>query len=94
MFKGNTIDETTSFVPAARQASGLDDNDSDDEAAEEQEDDLTPMSVGNKRNSSTSTTAFSPSKRSKSPALRSMTTHNEISRERLQLYKEAQSKKG
>jgi hypothetical protein len=71
----------------------LDDDDYDDEATKEQEDDLTPMSVGNKRNNSTSTTAFSPSKRSKSPAVRSMTTHNKVSRERLQLYKEAQSKK-
>jgi hypothetical protein len=93
MFKGNTVDGTTSFVPTARQPSGLDDDYSDDEAGEEQEDDLTPMSVGNKRNSSTSTSASSPSKRSKSQAVRSMTTHNEISREMLQLYKEAQSKK-
>jgi hypothetical protein len=74
----------------------LDDDDSEDEALEQQEDDLTPMSVGNKRNNSTSTTASSPSKKSKSPVVRSMTTHmtthNEISRERLELYKAAQSK--
>jgi hypothetical protein len=97
MFKGNTVDGTTSFVPAIREATGLDDDDSEDEAPEQQEDDLTPMSVGNKRNNSTSTTASSPSKKSKSPAVRSMTTHmtthNEISRERLELYTVAQSKK-
>jgi hypothetical protein len=97
MFKGNTVDETTSFVPAARQPSGLDDDYSYDEARNEQEEDLTPMSVGNKRNNSTSTSASSPSKRTKSQAVRSMTTHmtthNEISRERLQLYKETKRKK-
>ena len=87
MFKGNTVDGTTSFVPVARETIDLNDDDSDEEAGQEQEDELTPMSVGNKRTSSTSTTASSPSKRSKSPAVRTMTiqmtTHNDLSRERL-----------
>jgi len=54
MFKGNTVDGTTSFVPAARETIDLNDDDSDEEAGQEQEDELTPMSVGNKRTSSTS----------------------------------------
>jgi len=87
MFKGNTVDGTTSFVPAARETIDLNDDDSDEEAGHEQEDELTPMSVGNRRTSSTSTTASSPSKRSKSPVVRAMTiqmtTHNDLSRERL-----------
>jgi hypothetical protein len=53
MFKGNTVDGTTSFVPTAREATRLHDDDSEDEAPEQQEDDLTPMSVGNKRNNNT-----------------------------------------
>jgi hypothetical protein len=97
MFKGNIVDGTTSFVPAARDGTGFDADDSEDEAPDQQEDALTPMSVGNKRNSSTSTTASSPSKKSKSPAVRSMSTqmtaHNDISRERLELYKATQTKK-
>ena len=97
MFKGNTVDGTTSFVPAARETIDLNDDDSDEEAGQEQEDELTPMSVGNKRTSSTSTTASSPSKRSKSPAVRAMTiqmtTHNDLSRERLQFFKERESRR-
>ena len=68
MFKGNTVDGTTSFVPAARETIDLNDDDSDEEVGQEQEDELTPMSVGNKRTSSTSTTAFSPSKEVKEPS--------------------------
>jgi hypothetical protein len=97
MFKGNTVDGSTSFVPAARETIDLNDDDSDEEAGQEQEDGLTPMSIGNKRTSSTSTTASSPSKRSKSPAVRSMSiqmnTHNDLSRERLQFMKERESRK-
>jgi hypothetical protein len=49
---------------------------------------VTPLSVGTKRASSTSTIASSHSKRSKSPAVRSMDgqirEHNDISRLRLE----------
>jgi hypothetical protein len=97
MFKGNTVDGSTSFVLAARETIDLNDDDSDEVAGQEQEDGLTPMSIGNKRSSSTSTTASSPSKRSKSPAVRSMSiqmnTHNDLSRERLQFMKERESRK-
>jgi hypothetical protein len=92
------VDGTTSFVPAARETIDLNDDDSDEEAGQEQEYGLTPMSIGNKRSSSTSTAASSPSKRSKSPAVRSMTiqmnTHNDLSRERLQFMKEREQKGG
>ena len=87
MFTGNTVDGSTSFVAGESGTIDLDGGSSDEEAADEQEDQLTPLSIGNKRASSTSTTASSPRKRSKSPALRAMDnnmrTHNEIANRRL-----------
>jgi hypothetical protein len=87
MFKENTVDGSTSYVPGARRASQCHVVSFDEEAGEEQQDDVTPKSYGNKRASSTSTTSASPSKKSKSPAVRSMNaglaTHCEIARERL-----------
>jgi hypothetical protein len=67
----------------------LDAASSDEEAIDDPEDQLTPLSIGNKRASNTSTTASSPSKRSKSPAVRSMDnnmrTHDEIASRRVSL---------
>ena len=91
MFQGNTVDGTTSFVPAATQRTELNVVSSDEEGAQEQ-DTLTPMSFGTKRPSSTSTTASSPNKKSKSPAVRAMnmhmTSHLQMARERLEFQKE------
>jgi hypothetical protein len=72
MFTENTVDGSISFVSSDSGTIDLDGASSDEEAADEQDDQLTPLSIGNKRASSTSTTASSPSKRSKSPALRAM----------------------
>ena len=87
MFTGNTVDGSTSFVAGECGSIDLDGGSSDEEAADEQDDQVTPLSIGNKRASSTSTTASSPCKRSKSPALRAMDnnmrTHNEIANRRL-----------
>jgi len=68
MFTGNTIDGSTSFVVGDSGTIDLDGGSSDEEVGDEQEDQLTPLSIGNKRASITSTTASSPRKRSKSPA--------------------------
>ncbi|XP_066320365.1 uncharacterized protein [Miscanthus floridulus] len=87
MFTGNTVDGSTSFIAGESGTIDLDGTSSDEEAAYEQDDQLTPLSIGNKRASSTSTNASSPRKRSKSPALRAMDnnmrTHNEIANHRL-----------
>jgi hypothetical protein len=65
----------------------LDGASSDEEAADEQDDQLTPLSIGKKKACSMSTAASSPTKRSKSPAVRAMDnnmrTHNEIANHRL-----------
>ena len=86
MFAGNAVDGSTSFCPS--QSNTVDGASSDDDSNDEHDDQLTPLSVGTKRASSTSTTASSPSKRSKSPAVRTMDAHmkehNEISRQRLE----------
>ena len=86
MFAGTAVDGSTSFCPA--QSNTVDVDSSDEDSNEEQDDQLTPLSVGTKRASSTSTTASSPSKRSKSPAIRTMDghmkEHNDISRQMLE----------
>jgi len=91
MFQGNTVDATTSFVPAATQRTELNVLSSDEEGAQE-EDTLTLMSLGTKRPSSTITTASSPNKKSKSPAVRAMnmhmTSHLQMAKERLEFQKE------
>jgi hypothetical protein len=87
MFIGNIVDSSTSFVASDSDTINLDGASSDEAATNEQPDLLTPLSVGNKWSSSTSTTASSPNKRSKSPAVRSldntMRTHNKIANRRL-----------
>jgi hypothetical protein len=70
MFCRVAVDGSTSFV--ASQSGRVDCDSSDDEAAEELEDQQTPVSVGTNRTNSNSTTASSPSKKSKSPAVRAM----------------------
>jgi hypothetical protein len=89
MFTGNTMDGSTSFVAGESCPIALDVPSSDEEATDDPEDQLTLLSIGNKRSSSTSTTASSPSKRSKSPAVRSMdnnmSTHNELASHRVSL---------
>ena len=69
MFYGVAIDGSTSFVPRGSVTV-------DEEEEEQPLEDLdvqTPVSItSNKRASSTSTTGSSPSKKSKSPAVRSM----------------------
>ena len=86
MFASTAVDGSTSFCPA--QSNTIDMDGSDDDSNDEQDDQLTPLSVGAKRASNTSTTASSPSKRSKSPAVRTMDghmkEHNDISRQRLE----------
>jgi hypothetical protein len=85
MFASTAVDGSTSFCPA--QSNTVDMDSSDEESNDEQDDQLMLLSVGTKRASSTSTTASSPSKRSKSPAVRTMDghmkKHNDISRQRL-----------
>jgi hypothetical protein len=83
MFEGVAVDGSSSFV--AGESYPIDESDgSDEQQEEEEEDQLTPLSMGTKRASSTSTTASSLSKRSKSPAVRAMDNnmreYNEISR--------------
>jgi hypothetical protein len=89
MFAGNTVDGSTSFVAGQSCPIALDVLSFDEEATDDPEDQLTPLSIGNKRSSSTSTTASSLSKRSKSPAVRSMDnnmrTHNELASRRVSL---------
>ena len=69
MFHGVAVDGSTSFVPGGSVTV-------DEEEEEEPPEDLdvqTPVSItSNKRASNTSTTGSSPSKKSKSPAVRSM----------------------
>jgi hypothetical protein len=87
MFTRVTIDGSTSFVASESCPIDLDGESFDEEAVDEQEDQLTPLSIGTKRASSTSTTASSPSKRSKSPVVRSMDNnmreHNEIAMQKI-----------
>jgi hypothetical protein len=86
MFASVSVDGSTLFV--AGQSSHVDLDISDDDTIDEEDDEVTPLSVGTKRASNTSTTASSPSKRPKSPAVRSMDghmrEHNDISRLRLE----------
>jgi hypothetical protein len=98
MFEGHTIDGSTAYHPSASEPVNLDKDNSDDQVGEE-DDQVTPMSIGNKRASSTSTIASSPSgrstssKRSKSPAVRAMTsqmtTHSELSLQKFAFMREA-----
>ncbi|CAN6195718.1 unnamed protein product [Urochloa humidicola] len=91
MFEGHVVDGSTSFV--AGESTPINCDSSDDVEADEQDDQVTPLSnstpksSGSKRANSTSTTASSPHKRSKSPAVRAMDNnmreHNEISRNKL-----------
>jgi hypothetical protein len=89
MFNGNTVDGSTSFVAGERCPIDLDATSSDEEATDDPDDQLTPLSIGNKRASNTSTIASNPSKRSKSPPVRSMDnnmrTHNELASRRVSL---------
>jgi hypothetical protein len=82
MFEGVAVDGSSSFV--AGESYPIDESGGSDEQQDEEEDQLTPLSVGTKRASSMSTIASSPSKRSKSPVVRSMDNnmreYNEISR--------------
>ena len=79
MFAGVAVDGSSSFVPGQPDPIEVQET-SDDEASEDahdaQTDDIdepfSPASVRTKRASSTSTTASSPKKRSRSPAVRSM----------------------
>jgi hypothetical protein len=98
MFEGHTIDGSTAYHPSVSEPINLDEDSSDDQVGEE-DDQVTPMSIGYKRASSTSTTASSPSrrstssKRSKSLAVRAMTsqmtTHNELSLQKFAFMREA-----
>jgi hypothetical protein len=80
---------STSFVAGESCPIDLNAASSDEEATDDPDDQLTPLSIGNKRASSTSTTASSPSKRSKSPVVRSMDnnmrTHNKLASRRVSL---------
>jgi hypothetical protein len=65
MFEGVAVDGSASFVATAEEPIECDSSDEAD--GDEQEDELTPLSVGNKRTS--------PSKKSKSPAVRAMVSN-------------------
>lgn len=84
IFDSMAVDGSTAFV--AGQDDAIDIDSSNEEAADELADMLTP-SVGHKRANSTSTTASSPSKRSKSLAVHhyesGIREHNKINRQRL-----------
>jgi hypothetical protein len=90
MFEGNTVDCTSSYVPAATPTTEVHEVTSNDEGGED-EDNVTPLSLGTKRASNTSTTATSPNKKTKIPVVRvmnqHMTSHIEIARERLEMQK-------
>jgi hypothetical protein len=89
MFIGNTVDGSTSFLAGESCPIDLDAVSSDEVATNDPDDQLTPLSIGNKRANNTSTTTSSPSKRSKRPAVRSMDnnmrTHNELASRRVSL---------
>lgn len=76
MFHGVVVDGSSSFIP--RESVPIEE-DSDEEPPEELEA-QTPVSIGSKRASNTSTTGSSPSKKSRSPAVRSMDNNMEIAR--------------
>jgi BRCT domain type II-containing protein len=86
MFEGNTVDGSTSWMPSSTRSRKANVVISDEEG-DGQEEDLTPVSQVNKRASSTSTTASTPTKKSKSPAVRSMNAgiaaHCEIAKAKL-----------
>jgi hypothetical protein len=90
MFEDNTVDGTSSYVPATTPRTKVHEVTSNDEGGED-EDNVTPWSLGTKRASSTSTTATSPNKKTKSPVVRvmnqHMTSHIEIAREMLEMQK-------
>lgn len=85
MFDGVAVDGSMSFV--AGESNRIDCDSCDEDPGNENEDQLTPRSVGTKRTSSTSTTASTPTKRSKSLAVRSMDNnmreYNEIARHKV-----------
>jgi hypothetical protein len=85
MFSRVAIDGSTSFV--ADQSYPINCDSFDEETVDEEEDQLTPLSISTKRASSTSMTASNPSKRSKSPGVRTMENnmrgYNDIARHKL-----------
>lgn len=95
MFEHVAVDGSTSFVAAA--TNPIEVPSSDDEDADEEAEHLTPLSPStprsssSKRSGSTSTTAHSPSKKSKGAAAReaasNMTRHNELLSDRTKLLK-------
>lgn len=85
MFEHSAVDGSSSCVPAARSAQQVDSSDEDEDDDEDEETEGadqsgTPLSASTPRNnppkraSSTSSTARSPSKRHKSPAVRAAET--------------------
>jgi len=70
MFHGVAIDGSTSFVP--RGSVTVDEEEEEEEPPEDLDVQTLVSITSNKRASSTSTTGSSPSKKSKSPAVRSM----------------------
>jgi len=90
MFKGNTVDGTSSYVPTTTPRTEVHEVTSDDEGGED-EDNVTPLSLGTKTASNTSTTTTSPNKKTKSPVVRVMNQHMtsklDVARERLEMQK-------
>ena len=89
MFMGVAVDGSTSYIPGDENP--LDDIPSDEEEDSEEDHDLhTPHSIGSKRTSNSSqslrSTASSPNKKMKSPAVRAMVSqlqlHNDIQTQR------------
>ena len=70
MFHGVAVDGSTSFVP--RGSVTVDEEEEEEEPPEDLDVQTLVSITSNKRASSTSTTGSSPSKKSKSPAVRSM----------------------
>lgn len=93
MFAGWTVDGSTAYRPgtgAATDVIGVDDSDDEDAQHERQEDVATPVSQGNKRPSSTNSTASSPSKKTRSSNAKSWDSNqreaNDIERQKVNLF--------
>jgi hypothetical protein len=101
MFTGNTVDGTTAFCAGEPYSFVADAGSCDEEPIDDPEYQVTPPSThtprgtspstGGKRTSSTSTTATSPNKKARSPAVRvvdtNMQAHNDIQSAKINLMK-------
>jgi hypothetical protein len=91
MFTRNIADGSLAFIATNSSPIDLTESCDDDERADDPECQVTPPSSGTKRTSSNSTTACSPSKKTKSVAVRTMDnqmrTHSDIFNEKVSVMK-------